>query len=331
MPKHIFRLVILMVAFAAAAIYAKSYFTVDSFYRYGHYRADSVAEIASQEPAFQTPRACAGCHALRHAEWSGNVHKTVICEVCHGAARGHPAKARLAIPADTVGLCTQCHEAMAGRPLTSIKQIVVSRHPAGPDCIACHNPHAPKIGATVEMAGDIHAGSAGAATCAACHGPKGISPNPDWPNLAGQSPTYLTRALAAFKVGSRQNDMMGPMAQPLQDADVRNLASYFSALSCKSPAAGSGTGSGALKDLARACEACHGEGGRGTTNASVPRLAGQNTGYLTATLTAFKAGQRNSPMMTQVAQKLADADLAPLASYFAGQACATHSNNEPKP
>src|SRR5471032_791404 len=119
MPKHIKRLIILMVAFGAAALLAKSYFTVDSFYEYGHYRAKSVPEIAAQAPAFQTPRYCQPCHAERVALWSANSHKTVICEVCHGPAQGHPANGKLPIPADTRKLCTLCHEPMAGRPRAS--------------------------------------------------------------------------------------------------------------------------------------------------------------------------------------------------------------------
>lgn len=326
MPKHIARLIVLMAAFAAAALYAKSYFTVDSFYRFGHYRGDSVPEMASREPAFQTPKACAACHALRHVEWSGNVHKTVICEVCHGAAQGHPQKAKMTIPSETVRLCTQCHEAMPGRPLTSIKQITVSTHPAGPDCIACHNPHAPKIGATAEAAGDASAGHTGAAMCAACHGPNGLSPNPDWPNLAGQNATYLTRALASFRIGARKNPNMSAMAQPLQDEDVRNLATYFSGLSCKASPARAAPDAPATLGLAERCSACHGPSGRGSTNLSVPRLAGQNPGYMAGALKAFKAGDRVDPIMNQVARDLSESQIADVSAYFAAQSCVPHSN-----
>jgi len=327
MPKHIKRLVVLMLAFAAAALCAKSYFTADSFYRFGHYRADSVSEIVDREVAFQTPRACVTCHALRHAEWSGNAHKTVICEVCHGVAKGHPLQAKVAIPVSTVQLCTQCHEAMAGRPLTSIRQITVSRHPARPDCIACHNPHAPKIDATVEAAGDARAGHDGAATCAGCHGVNGISPNPEWPNLAGQSATYLTRALSSFKVGARRNDMMAPMAQALQEADVRNLASYFSTLACKAPAARTPAAAASIVDVAKSCAACHGESGRGSSNPSLPKLAGQNSAYLIAAVKAFKTGQRMNPIMTDIAGKLTEADITGVAAYFSDQSCGPNLRN----
>ena len=39
--------------------------------------------------------------------------------------------------------------------------------------------------------GNAQAGAAKATLCAACHGPKGISSNPLWPNLAGQQQKYL--------------------------------------------------------------------------------------------------------------------------------------------
>ena len=53
MPRHIFRLVLIMVGFIVLAVGAKRFFTVDSFYQYGHYRGDSVAEIASDKPKYK--------------------------------------------------------------------------------------------------------------------------------------------------------------------------------------------------------------------------------------------------------------------------------------
>ena len=40
MPKHIVRLLLVVAAFAAVAYAAKEFFTPESFYRYGTYRAD---------------------------------------------------------------------------------------------------------------------------------------------------------------------------------------------------------------------------------------------------------------------------------------------------
>ncbi len=79
-------------------------------------------------------------------------------------------------------------------------------------------------------AGDAAAGKSKSAVCAACHGAAGISANDLWPNLAGQKPGYLAKQMKAFKDGSRKDPMMSPMAAPLSDDDIANLAAYFSSL-----------------------------------------------------------------------------------------------------
>lgn len=86
------------------------------------------------------------------------------------------------------------------------------------------------IQGTVMAAGDAAAGKAKAATCAGCHGANGKAANPSWPNLAGQNAAYIVSQLKAFKAGTRKNPMMSPMAKPLSDADMANLAAYFSSL-----------------------------------------------------------------------------------------------------
>lgn len=82
----------------------------------------------------------------------------------------------------------------------------------------------------VAMAGDATAGKAKSATCAGCHGPAGISNNPLWPNLAGQKEAYLVKQMKAFRDGTRTDPMMAPMAKPLTDEDIANLATYYSGL-----------------------------------------------------------------------------------------------------
>ena len=262
MPKHIARLIALIVAFGAVALLAKSYFTVDSFYEFGHYRGKSVPEIAAQVPAYQTTRYCQPCHAERVAVWSANGHKTVICEVCHGAAQGHPAERKLPIPTDTRKLCTLCHEAMPGRPSAQL-QIDVAQHYGGQPCIVCHNPHAPKTGvAAVQVPGDVEAGRNRASGCAGCHGAQGMSANDMWPNLAGQNAAYLARVLAAYKSGARKDPLMTPMAAGLGDADVQNLAAHFGSLSCAATRNSSSAAEVAAgKVLAKTCASCHGETG----------------------------------------------------------------------
>ncbi len=79
-------------------------------------------------------------------------------------------------------------------------------------------------------AGDPEAGKARAATCGACHGPDGTSPNDLWPNLKGQKAGYLKKQMTAFRDGTRVEPMMTPMAKPLTDEDIDNLAAYYSSL-----------------------------------------------------------------------------------------------------
>lgn len=83
------------------------------------------------------------------------------------------------------------------------------------------------------IAGDAAAGKAKAAMCAACHGAAGKAAIPTYPNLAGQNEGYLKLALKAYKSGQRkggQAGIMAGMATPLSDADIDNLAAYYSSL-----------------------------------------------------------------------------------------------------
>jgi cytochrome c553 len=80
------------------------------------------------------------------------------------------------------------------------------------------------------QAGDAEAGKAKAGVCASCHGMDGHSQNPLWPNLAGQQEQYLAKQLKAFRDGTRSDPLMAPMAKPLSDQDIVDLAAYFSSL-----------------------------------------------------------------------------------------------------
>lgn len=89
------------------------------------------------------------------------------------------------------------------------------------------------LAASPVMAGDAAAGKAKAVVCAACHGADGKAAIPTYPNLAGQNEGYLKLALKAYKNGERaggQAAIMMGMAKPLSDADIDNLAAYFSSL-----------------------------------------------------------------------------------------------------
>ena len=85
-----------------------------------------------------------------------------------------------------------------------------------------------------QAAGDIDAGKAKSATCAACHGAdgngvEGDSPSPGFPIpiLAGQYQDYLARALEDYKSGKRKNPIMAGFAATLSEQDREDLAAYF--------------------------------------------------------------------------------------------------------
>jgi cytochrome c553 len=66
------------------------------------------------------------------------------------------------------------------------------------------------------------------------------------------------------------------------------------------------------------CASCHGAHGEGSST-GVPRLAGQDSEYLSHALAMFKAGTRASPIMQPIAQGLGDTDIQALSAYFSGQ------------
>jgi cytochrome c553 len=75
----------------------------------------------------------------------------------------------------------------------------------------------------------IEAGRAKSATCAACHGPEGVSGAPQWPNLAGQHETYLLIALERYKSGVRSDIVMNPLASQLDEQSIEELAAFYAA------------------------------------------------------------------------------------------------------
>lgn len=78
------------------------------------------------------------------------------------------------------------------------------------------------------QAGDVDAGKSKALVCLACHGLDGIGTQPAYPNIRGQKEVYLIKQLKAFRDGQRKDPIMTPMAQPLTDSDIENLAAYYS-------------------------------------------------------------------------------------------------------
>lgn len=185
------------------------------------------------------------------------------------------------------------------------------------------------LGTAQAATGDAAAGHAKSAVCAACHSADGNSVVPTFPRLAGQGDAYIVKQLMDFKSGARVNPTMSPMAKPLSDQDVLNLAAYFSsqkagvdAADAKKAALGEKIYRGGDKERkVAACMACHGPDGAGNEPARFPKIGGQHAAYVEAQLKAFRDGSRsNDPnkMMRDIAGNMTDAEIASVADYVSG-------------
>jgi len=179
--------------------------------------------------------------------------------------------------------------------------------------------------------GSAEAGKAKSITCGACHGMDGNSVNPIWPNIAGQSASYIVAQLQAFKSGSRSDPLMTGQAMLLSDEDARDLAVYFESLpAAAKPVADTSSISraealyrgGNNESKATACMACHGPTGRGNPAATYPALHGQHATYVAKQLRDYASGARRSDgktrIMRDIAARLNEDDIVAIASYVQG-------------
>ena len=167
---------------------------------------------------------------------------------------------------------------------------------------------------------DAAAGENKVAACVACHGSLGNSSSAVYPSLAAQTPLYIYYQLLQFREGRRVNEQMSPFAAKLSDADMKDIAAYFSAQKS--------LGSALMIDDARAdagkavatrnhCGSCHLPNYVGQNH--IPRLAGLQRDYLAIQLRGFKTGARPDidGTMASAAQPLSETDIVDIAGYLA--------------
>ena len=202
--------------------------------------------------------------------------------------------------------------------------------------------------ASTGSAQDVGAGKqlasqgAGAATaCVGCHGANGEgNAQTAFPRLAGQGRLYLAHQLESYANGSRKNPIMQPIAAALNDAQRQQVAAYYASLgsaSSSAPAANARepvlVGRGDDRRQVQSCANCHGPQGIGDAAAN-PYLAGQHANYLTATLAAWKSGDRNndpSGQMPRIAKALTDDEVRTLVAYYAGLPAPAPRNGQAAP
>ena len=141
------------------------------------------------------------------------------------------------------------------------------------------------------------------------------------PSLAGQPAQFISMQLYLFREGNRKDLQMSPTVSSFSNADMNQIAAYFSK---QKPAAPShkttpeNAAAGRHLATQHHCVQCHGPALAGQQH--IPRLAGQQFEYLKSQLRGFKTRTRADldGSMTSAAQPLSEKDIEILADYLAG-------------
>jgi cytochrome c553 len=170
------------------------------------------------------------------------------------------------------------------------------------------------------LAADPEAGRALAEGCAPCHGANGVSEVPLTPSLAGQPDEFVQWQLVYFRSGARKHDVMGPIAEALNNEDIRNLGAYYASLPPPKPAVQPDALGQTGQKLAsqHRCRSCHADDLNGFRAAA--RLSGQREDVLLKALRDFKSGTRVGSGVASMADatfELNDADMQALSHYLA--------------
>jgi cytochrome c553 len=302
MPKHIVRLLVLIAVLAIVAIAAKKFLTPDSFYQYGHYRGNAVAEIASKVPKLQGSASCQSCHKEVYAAWAAGIHRKATkndvvqgvvvkngpnCEVCHtGPAGNHPSKEAMPLSIEDK-VTTITHKHIDHPADVPGRNLLLSPEDMRGICLNCHEKLEARPKEQPQVAVDSHSGKEPCTTCHNPHSPRvdfaSVPRPPVDPNTGKPIPVSIEKAGDA----------------------------------------------GAGKSVAANCAACHGKAGM-SINPEWPNLAGQHANYLYDSLKAFKSGARKNDMMSGMAAGLSNADMRNVAAYFAKARCGVTGGDKAK-
>lgn len=156
--------------------------------------------------------------------------------------------------------------------------------------------------------------------CNGCHGDSGLPAQPDIPIIWGQEFYYLYVQLKDYQAGRRDNEFMTDIVADLSKKEMRALAQYFSEKSWPSigyRTNGADVASAEVATNSGMCPQCHLGGYEGDSR--VPRLAGQQPGYLERTMLEFKNRVRlNSQAKVSLFATYDDTDIGAMARYLAG-------------
>jgi cytochrome c553 len=159
------------------------------------------------------------------------------------------------------------------------------------------------------------------ATCAACHGENGVSPNQDVPSLAAQPDIFTQWQLVYMRDGTRKVEAMEEVVKDMTNSDIRFYGPYYAALPPpvpESPKPAEAESAEVLHLMTpRRCASCHGETMAGT--GEVPRLAGQRADYLVKAFADYRSNARRGrgqAVMVEMVSTLTEKDVKLLAEYL---------------
>lgn len=153
---HVIRIALILAGVVLVGVLLRPLFLPAEFGEQGYYRAGAVTDEANRESRNLDSESCFECHPLIRKLHVASLHKTISCEVCHGAFASHVRDSVLvgimpvARGPEIRPLCLRCHQKLtrALHPET-IKFVNLPEHLDQKKvrtehiCNQCHHVHAP--------------------------------------------------------------------------------------------------------------------------------------------------------------------------------------------
>jgi len=145
MPPQLKTLLPFLAVFICLFLIARHFLIPESFGKYGHYRANSIDEIAALPAHYAGKSVCVDCHDTEGTLLASDKHAQLSCEVCHGPGLLHAddPENNVLVKPGTRSFCGTCHDINPARRTEVINQVDIKTHNIERgNCIDCHNPHA---------------------------------------------------------------------------------------------------------------------------------------------------------------------------------------------
>jgi cytochrome c553 len=163
--------------------------------------------------------------------------------------------------------------------------------------------------------------------CVVCHGEQGVSVDPQFPHLNGQSGAAIYKQLHDYRTGSRVHPQMTDIAKALEETVIADVAAYYAGQPKRNP--NPATLAEQPENIVRLvelgdpnrnippCAACHRPGSGGPIE--TPILSEQRHEYIVRQLQLYASGQRRNDVyarMRVIAARLTPTEMERLAAYY---------------